>query len=190
MRHIMQIHVYMDGLSALPLAPGYSGAGKTTTASWGVLALSIHVITVGKRHEAWVADGIQRFIKRLKKPYDVTFKLVPHTTAGEQRSRDEESAAITKQLRSSDHVILLDERGKIFSSPQLADHLQQLFDTSRSVALVIGGAYGVNDQLRARVDTVWSLSNLVFPHQLVRLMVTEQIYRAQEISAGRPYHHQ
>ena len=190
MRHIMQIHVYMDGLSALPLAPGYSGAGKTTTASWGVLALSIHVITVGKRHEAWVADGIQRFIKRLKKPYDVTFKLVPHTTAGEQRSRDEESAAITKQLRSSDHVILLDERGKNFSSPQLADHLQQLFDTSRSVALVIGGAYGVNDQLRARVDTVWSLSNLVFPHQLVRLMVTEQIYRAQEISAGRPYHHQ
>ena|SRR5699024_2229546 len=190
MRHIMQIHVYMDGLSALPLAPGYSGAGKTTTASWGVLALSIHVITVGKRHEAWVTDGIQRFIKRLKKPYDVTFKLVPHTTAGEQRSRDEESAAITKQLRSSDHVILLDERGKNFSSPQLADHLQQLFDTSRSVALVIGGAYGVNDQLRARVDTVWSLSNLVFPHQLVRLMVTEQIYRAQEISAGRPYHHQ
>ena len=190
MRHIMQIHVYMDGLSALPLSPGYSGAGKTTTASWGVLALSIHVITVGKRHEAWVADGIQRFIKRLKKPYDVTFKLVPHTTAGEQRSRDEESAAITKQLRSSDHVILLDERGKIFSSPQLADHLQQLFDTSRSVALVIGGAYGVNDQLRARADTVWSLSNLVFPHQLVRLMVTEQIYRAQEISAGRPYHHQ
>ena len=186
----MQIHVYMDGLSALPLAPGYSGAGKTTTASWGVLALSIHVITVGKRHEAWVTDGIQRFIKRLKKPYDVTFKLVPHTTAGEQRSRDEESAAITKQLRSSDHVILLDERGKNFSSPQLADHLQQLFDTSRSVALVIGGAYGVNDQLRARVDTVWSLSNLVFPHQLVRLMVTEQIYRAQEISAGRPYHHQ
>ncbi|MGO1537613.1 MAG: 23S rRNA (pseudouridine(1915)-N(3))-methyltransferase RlmH, partial [Yaniella sp.] len=53
-----------------------------------------------------------------------------------------------------------------------------------------GGAYGVNDQLRARADTVWSLSNLVFPHQLVRLMVAEQIYRAQEISAGRPYHHQ
>ncbi|MDN6350790.1 MAG: 23S rRNA (pseudouridine(1915)-N(3))-methyltransferase RlmH, partial [Yaniella sp.] len=84
----------------------------------------------------------------------------------------------------------LDERGKNFSSPQLAGQLQQLFDTSHSVALVIGGAYGVNDQLRARADTVWSLSNLVFPHQLVRLMVAEQIYRAQEISAGRPYHHQ
>ncbi|NLZ98363.1 MAG: 23S rRNA (pseudouridine(1915)-N(3))-methyltransferase RlmH [Micrococcus sp.] len=148
------------------------------------------MITVGKRHEAWVADGIDRFAKRLKKPYDLAFKLVPHTTAGEQRSRDEESAAIMKQLRPTDHVMLLDERGKNFSSPQLAGQLQQLFDTSHNVALVIGGAYGVNDQLRARADTVWSLSNLVFPHQLVRLMVTEQIYRAQEISAGRPYHHQ
>lgn len=152
--------------------------------------MSIRIITVGKRHEAWVADGIDRFAKRLKKPYDLAFKLVPHTTAGEQRSRDEESAAIMKQLRPTDHVMLLDERGKNFSSPQLAGQLQQLFDTSHSVALVIGGAYGVNDQLRARADTVWSLSNLVFPHQLVRLMVAEQIYRAQEISAGRPYHHQ
>ncbi|NWN87412.1 MAG: 23S rRNA (pseudouridine(1915)-N(3))-methyltransferase RlmH [Micrococcaceae bacterium] len=152
--------------------------------------MTIRIITVGKRHEAWVAEGIERFAKRLKKPYDIEFKLVPHTTAGEQRSRDEESAAILKQVRAQDHVMLLDERGTNFRSPQLAEHLQQLFDTSRSVVLVIGGAYGVNDELRARADTVWSLSNLVFPHQLVRLMVTEQIYRAQEISAGRPYHHQ
>lgn len=145
---------------------------------------------MGKRHESWVADGIERFDKRLKKPYDVEFKLVPHTTAGEQRSRDEETAAILKHVRDQDHVMLLDERGKNFNSPALAGHLQQLFDTSRNVVLVIGGAYGVNDQLRARADTVWSLSNLVFPHQLVRLMVVEQIYRAQEISANRPYHHQ
>ncbi|MGO1537509.1 MAG: 23S rRNA (pseudouridine(1915)-N(3))-methyltransferase RlmH, partial [Yaniella sp.] len=99
---------------------------------------------MGKRHESWVADGIDRFSERLKKPYDLAFKLVPHTTAGEQRSRDEESAAIMKQLRPTDHVMLLDERGKNFSSPQLAGQLQQLFDTSHSVALVIGGAYGVS----------------------------------------------
>lgn len=151
--------------------------------------MAIRIITVGKRHEAWVADGIERFTKRLKKPYDVEFKLVPHTNAGEQRSRDDESAAMMKQLRSADHVMLLDERGTNLSSPQLAAHLQHRFDTAHSVALVIGGAYGVNDQLRARADTVWSLSNLVFPHQLVRLLAAEQIYRAQEISSGRPYHH-
>lgn len=149
----------------------------------------MRIITVGKRHETWVADGIDRFLKRLKKPYDVDFVLVPHATAGEQRSREEESAAIEKHLRPQDYVILLDERGKNFTSPQLASHLQQLFDTGRHPTLIIGGAYGVNDRLRARANTVWSLSKLVFPHQLVRLMVVEQVYRAQEISAGRPYHH-
>lgn len=152
--------------------------------------MAIRIITVGKRHEPWVVDGIERFSRRLKKPYDVDFTFVPHTTAGEQRSREEESAAIERHLHPADHVMLLDERGQQFTSVQLAGHLQQLFDTSRHPVLVIGGAYGVNDRLRARADTVWSLSKLVFPHQLVRLMVIEQIYRAQEISAGRPYHHQ
>ncbi len=152
--------------------------------------MSIRIITVGKRHEAWVVEGINRFAKRLKKPYDVEFIFVPHTTAGEQRSRDEESAAIGKQLRAQDHVILLDERGEQCTSPQLANRLQRLFDTSHRVVFIIGGAYGVNESLRARANTVWSLAKLVFPHQLVRLMVVEQIYRAQEISAGRPYHHQ
>ncbi|MFD6815106.1 23S rRNA (pseudouridine(1915)-N(3))-methyltransferase RlmH [Enteractinococcus coprophilus] len=158
--------------------------------SAGSVVLAIRVITVGKRHEAWVSEGIERFLKRLKKPYDTQFVFVPHATATEQRSRQEESAAIEKQLRPSDYVILLDERGKDFTSPQLARHLQQLFDTARHPTFIIGGAYGVNDQLRARANTVWSLSNLVFPHQLVRLLVVEQVYRAQEISAGRPYHHQ
>lgn len=154
------------------------------------MGLAIRIITVGKRHEPWVADGIARFSKRLQKPFDIEFKFVPHTTAGEQRSREEESAAIEKHLRPGDYVILLDERGKQFTSVQLAGHLQQLFDTARHPVLVIGGAYGVNDRLRARANTVWSLSKLVFPHQLVRLMLVEQLYRAQEISAGRPYHHQ
>lgn len=152
--------------------------------------MTIRILAVGKRHEAWVAEGIARFTKRLKKPFDVDFRFVHHATAGEQRSREEESAAIEKQLKPADHVILLDERGKNFTSPKLAGHVQQLFDTGRHPVLIIGGAYGVNDRLRARANTVWSLSNLVFPHQLVRLMVIEQVYRAQEISAGRPYHHQ
>lgn len=152
--------------------------------------MSIRIITVGKRHETWVVEGINRFTKRLKKPYDIDFTFIPHTTAGQQRSRDEESAAISKQLRAQDHVILLDERGTQCTSPQLANRLQQLFDTSHRVVFIIGGAYGVNESLRSRANTVWSLAKLVFPHQLVRLMVVEQIYRAQEISAGRPYHHQ
>lgn len=152
--------------------------------------MTLRVLAVGKRHEPWITDGLERFLKRLKKPYDLDFRFIPHATAGAERSREEESAALEKHLKPADHVILLDERGKNFTSPQLAGHLQQLFDTGRHPTLIIGGAYGVNDRLRARANTVWSLSNLVFPHQLVRLIVAEQVYRAQEISAGRPYHHQ
>ena len=92
-------------------------------------------------------------------------------------------------IRPEEHVILLDERGKNLSSPDLAQHLQSRFDVGASVAMVIGGAYGVDEQLHGRADLVWSLSKLVFPHQLVRMILAEQIYRAQEISAGRPYHH-
>ena len=94
---------------------------------------------------------------------------MPHTTAGEQRSREEESAAIEKHLRPADHVMLLDERGTQFTSPQLAGHLQQLFDTSRRPALIIGGTYGVgNDRLRARARHRVVAVRLC-SHQLVRV---------------------
>src|SRR5699024_2594554 len=122
-------------------------------------------------------------------PYDIEFTFVPHTTSGEQRSRDEESAAISKQLRAQDHVILLDERGEPCTSPQLANRLQQLFDTSHRDVFGMCGGYGVNYTSRARAYTLWPLAKLVVPHQLMRLMIVEQIYRAQEISAGRPYNH-
>lgn len=72
----------------------------------------------------------------------------------------------------------------------LAKKLQAQFDAGRGVVVIIGGAYGVNTELSRRADFVWSMSKLVFPHQLVRLILAEQIYRAQEIAGGRPYHHQ
>ena len=92
-------------------------------------------------------------------------------------------------MKGDDHVVLLDERGKNLSSPEVANHLQTQFSGGRSVVLIIGGAYGVNQALTSRANLTWSLSRLVFPHQLVRLILAEQIYRAQEISGGRPYHH-
>jgi 23S rRNA (pseudouridine1915-N3)-methyltransferase len=85
--------------------------------------------------------------------------------------------------------VLLDERGHNVDSPALASALRGAFDSGRTVTVVIGGAYGVSDRVRERADFVWSLSKLVFPHQLVRLILAEQLYRAQEISAGRSYHH-
>ncbi len=114
----------------------------------------------------------------------------PHSQREGDAAREEESDRILKALKPQDFVVLLDERGSSLTSPQLAAALQKQFDTGKNVVMIIGGAYGVSAELQKRADLVWSLSGLVFPHQLVRLIIAEQIYRAQEISAGRPYHHE
>ena len=85
--------------------------------------------------------------------------------------------------------MLLDERGDEIDSPQLARVLDNAFTVGRQITFIIGGAYGVDDRVHQRADFVWSLSPLVFPHQLVRLILSEQLYRAQQITAGHPYHH-
>lgn len=150
----------------------------------------ISIIAVGKKHEPWVKDGIERYQKRLKKPYDVEWVLLPHSPHEGDRARQEESERIEKRIRSDDVVVLLDERGKNFTSPALSSLLDTQLQQSRRVVCVIGGAYGVTDAFRSSAQVVWSLSGLVFPHQLVRLLLVEQIYRGQEIAAGRSYHHE
>lgn len=152
-------------------------------------AMSVKVLAVGKKHESWVSEGIGRYEKRLKKPFDLTWQLLPHSAREGDAAREEESARILAKVGPQDHLVLLDERGKNVDSPGLARHLQGQFDAGRPVTVVIGGAYGVDATVHTRADFTWSLSGLVFPHQLVRLILAEQLYRAQEIAGGRPYHH-
>ena len=87
-------------------------------------------------------------------------------------------------------MILADERGKNISSPELSDKLSKIFNSSCEAVIIIGGAFGVSEEVRNRADFVWSFSRLVFPHMLMRIMMTEQIYRAQEIVHGGKYHHE
>lgn len=150
--------------------------------------MSVRILAVGKKHENWVSDGIARYEQRLRKPFDVSWQLLPHSAREGEAARVDESDRLLAKL-SDDFVVLLDERGRNVDSPELARVLQGGVERARSVTLIIGGAYGVDDRVRGRADFVWSLSKLVFPHQLVRLIVAEQLYRAQEIVAGRPYHH-
>lgn len=149
----------------------------------------IRIIAVGKKHEPWVVEGVERYTERLRAPWNVEWVLLPHSSMDAVRAREEESERIMSRLVSDDVVVLLDERGKLYDSPALSRLLQERLDASRRVVCVIGGAYGVSDALQSRADVVWSLSPLVFPHQLVRLLLSEQLYRAQEISRGGSYHH-
>lgn len=150
----------------------------------------ITVIAVGNKHEDWVSGGIKRYQTRCKQPWSFEWQLIPHGKLDGQQARQEESERILARLHPQDFVILLDERGQMFDSPALSRQLSELFVQGKNITIVIGGAFGVSTALIQRANLVWSLSPLVFPHQLVRLILAEQLYRAQEIVRGSKYHHQ
>ena len=150
--------------------------------------MKITILTIGKKHEAWIKPGVFRFLERLRAPFAAEMVILPHSSFEGDRARQEESRRLFGRLRQDDFVILLDERGKNLSSPELSQIITD--HTHQHIVIIIGGAYGVDNTLRSRADLTWSLSNLVFPHQLVRLILAEQLYRAQEIAKGSNYHHE
>lgn len=142
----------------------------------------IKIIAGGKKNAGWVAEACAEYEKRLHKPFDATWQFM-------------EEEKFLKYLDSwpftgRDFVICCDERGKNISSPEFSDLLEKAFVDGREVVILIGGAYGFDDFVRKKADFVWSFSKLVFPHGLFRAMVVEQIYRANQIAEGRPYHHE
>ena len=149
----------------------------------------ITILAIGKKHEDWVGTGIERYEKRLKKPFDVKWVLLPHSSRDGLEARRSESDLLLSRLEGRDVIILLDEVGTMLDSPALSTLLSQQFVDAKNVVIIIGGAYGVDERIHARATVVWSLSKLVFPHQLVRLLLVEQIYRSQEIANGGNYHH-
>lgn len=104
--------------------------------------------------------------------------------------KKKEGEMITGFLQKDDYLVLLDEHGKQLSSPELANFIQQRANESaKTIVFLIGGAFGVSDEVKKRANYQWSLSKLVFPHQLVRLIVAEQLYRACTIIRNEKYHH-
>lgn len=152
--------------------------------------MAVKILAIGKKHERWVEEGIERYQKRLQRPFDVSWVLLPHSAREGLAARQEESERILSRISADDYTVLLDERGKLLDSPAVSGVLLEPLERSRPVTVIIGGAYGVDETVHQRADMVWSLSPLVFPHQLVRLILMEQLYRAQEIARGNPYHHE
>lgn len=151
--------------------------------------MSYHIIAIGPRHEPDLLTMMESYEKRLGRFGGVDWTLLPYGSQDENTARRVESDALRAKLRDDDYVILLDERGTQLTSPALAAHLNTLRSASKRIVFIIGGAYGVDDTLRERAHFLWSLSNLVFPHQLVRLILLEQLYRAHTIMENHPYHH-
>jgi 23S rRNA (pseudouridine1915-N3)-methyltransferase len=152
--------------------------------------MQVVIISVGKRPEVTVQALIDDYEKRLSNDYQVQWLYITASKFNDTRqSQDEESASILKQINPTDQVVLLDERGEQKDNQSFADQFGRLASAQGRLVFVIGGAYGVNDMLRKRANFVWSLSKLVFPHRLIRLVLIEQLYRTIMIIKGHPYHH-
>lgn len=146
--------------------------------------MKIVCISVGKKHDKNFAPVIADYEKRLKKFCDFSWQIIPTSSV------DIESSAIERTLKDDDFVILLDERGTQLDNQELAEKLEALQNSAiKRAVIIIGGAYGVNHQLIARANLSLGISNLVFPHQIVRLLVVEQLYRSYSILSGGKYHH-
>lgn len=154
--------------------------------------MRITIISVGKKHMPELADAIAVYEKRLASKHKLIWKLITPAVANEAQQIKEESQKIIDAIKPKDFVILLDETGDILTNQQLA----KVFDTTQSsgstdnIVFIIGGAYGVDGSVKSRANVVWGLSKLVFPHQLVRLILVEQLYRTVTLLESHPYHHQ
>ncbi len=158
------------------------------------VSMNIEIWSLGKENEKYIAEGMDNYFRKLKPWVSValvTLQLPKKlATTDIERTKELEAELILRRLQSQHYLILLDERGKQLSSPQWAEHFQQLMNYgTRTLIILIGGAYGVSETVKQRANQTWSLSRLVFPHQLVRLIIAEQVYRAFSILNNSPYHH-
>ncbi|MBL0356803.1 MAG: 23S rRNA (pseudouridine(1915)-N(3))-methyltransferase RlmH [Chitinophagaceae bacterium] len=150
---------------------------------------------IGKVHEPFVKEGVEMFTKRIGNYFPVEWSIIPMPkNAGnlhEKELKKKEGETILQSLQKDDYVVLLDERGKQLSSEGFAQFIQaRANESTKNLVFLIGGSYGVSEEVMQRANYKWSLSQLVFPHQLVRLIIAEQVYRACSIIKNEKYHHQ
>ncbi len=156
--------------------------------------MKIHFWSIGKNNEPYIKMGVEDFTNRISKYFPVEWDIIPvPKNAGmlsEMDLKKKEGETILEWLEKDDYLIALDEGGKQMGSEQLAQFIQQRANESkRKLIFLVGGAYGIDESIFKRANYKWSLSSLTFPHQLVRLILAEQVYRACTILRNEKYHH-
>ena len=146
--------------------------------------LTINIICVGKLKERYWRDAVEEYSKRMKPLCKLNI-----TELSEERVGDDPSdAQIMQKLGKGDYVIAMCVEGRNISSEELSQKLESVSMTHSTVDLIIGGSWGLSDELKARADWKLSMGKMTFPHQLCRVMLLEQLYRAFQISKGTKYH--
>ena len=156
--------------------------------------MKIQLWSIGKNHEKYVKEGIEDFTNRISKYYPVEWNIIPvPKNAGMMSEMDlkkKEGEMILDWLKRDEYLVTLDEHGKEMNSEKLAEFIQVRANESvKAIVFVIGGAFGLDEAVLKKANYKWSLSSLTFPHQLVRLILAEQVYRACTIIRNEKYHH-
>jgi 23S rRNA (pseudouridine1915-N3)-methyltransferase len=157
--------------------------------------MNITLLMIGTTSEAFVLDGYEVFIKRLKHYVKVKEVVIPDIKdrkhLNPEQIKEKEALLILEKLNSANFSVLLDERGKEFSSVEFAGFLQKTMNAgTRELFFIIGGAYGVAEIVKQKVDIAVSFSRMTFTHQFIRLIFAEQLYRAMTILKNEPYHNE
>lgn len=157
--------------------------------------MDIELLTVGKTGIKFVTDGMEEYAGRLKRYINYSIFCLPDvkktSALTEKQQKEAEGEMILSRLQKSDYVVLLDERGREYTSMEFADFLQkQMLAGRKKLVFIVGGPYGFSQSVYARADTKLSLSRMTFNHEMVRLFFTEQVYRGMTILRGEPYHHE
>jgi len=157
--------------------------------------MKLVLLLTGKTDQTWIRDGVAEYGKRILKYARFEIVTLPDVKNPGNRSADramsKEAEKMLSVFRSDDHVVLLDEHGRSFSTIEMADWLRSTMTLPKKrLVFVVGGPWGFDPSVKARADQLISLSKLTFSHQVVRLLFAEQLYRVLSVIAGDPYHHE
>jgi 23S rRNA (pseudouridine1915-N3)-methyltransferase len=154
--------------------------------------MQVNLISVGNKMPGWVQQGYEEYAKRMPRECEVVLKEILPGKRGKNcdvaRIIKEEGERMIKAIPPRTHVVTLDIPGKPWTTPKLSIAMKQWLESGQNVALMIGGPEGLSDSVRELARESWSLSNLTFPHPIVRVLVAEQLYRAWSILKSHPYH--
>ena len=156
--------------------------------------MEICVLSIGKISSSWIQQGIDQFQNRISRFIKFSTIIIPDIKNARSLSienlKEEEGKAILINLNSSDYVVLMDEKGKEFTSRGFSDWIQKQMNAGRKrLVIIIGGPFGFSQDVYSRADLLIALSMMTFTHEMAKLVLTEQIYRAMTILRGEPYHH-
>lgn len=156
------------------------------------LSMKLEILIVGKTTEKYIEEGIHLYLKRIKHYLPVSLNVVMAATNSGNKGQalKKESDAILKKIHDKDFVVLLDERGKEFTSIELSGLMNKsMVNSVQKMIFIVGGPYGVSEMISSRANLVMSFSQFTLTHQMIRIFLVEQLYRSMTILNNEPYHH-